>query len=548
MVRVRLAAGVEEGVGTHPRPPVHPRPRSGEAGCPGPAHRRPQPPVAPCRAPGPTSRLPSGRVTGSPRENHHDRLARAHGDPLSGIAEAAPLDLTYEQALEQTVSRNPAMLGAQADVNRRGGGLALVARALRADVQRRDLVLLSTNEGTSEFGNYFADTSGWRRHAGLSQTFPTGTTLGVDLSELPNRFSTGWRTPSWSSRRAPYQSSLAFTLSQAVLEGHRLAWNLQGVRAANGARSAAEAARQSARQDALANTATAYWSVRTQVALVAIAEQTLSVSTEQHRVVLALVEAGRLAPVEATRAEAAKVQAERALIDARSAHAAAQDALLLLLGEAPGQERRRRLGPRGAGGPGARRGRGGGARPPGQPAAARRAGDAGHQADGAGERPPRHAPLARGDGFVRVRGYESDLAGSFAELGRGDLPEWSVGASLSMPLYNRADRGAVGQAEADVASTEIDLAALDGTVSQQARAQVRTLEAASRYVSLAALNVRLAEETLGAERARFDEGRGLQKDVIAAIEGLDAARVESERARAAWQDALVALRRLEGRL
>jgi outer membrane protein TolC len=157
-------------------------------------------------------------------------------------------------------------------------------------------------------------------------------------------------------------------------------------------------------------------------------------------------------------------------------------------------------------------------------------------------------PSLAATGSYAMRGYETDLSGSFAELGRGDLPEWSVGATLALPLYNRADRGKLAQVEAEFTAAELDLHALEASLAQEARAQVRTLEAAARDVELATLNVQLAEETLGAERARLEEGRALQKDVITAVKDLDAARVELERAKAAWQDALVALRRLQGAL
>ncbi len=469
--------------------------------------------------------------------------------PIIGVADAAPLVLTYEEALEVAANHNPTMRGAQADVNAADGAVLAARAPFEPKLTAGTSYFSSTSEGTAEFGNFFADTSGWRTSAGITQALPTGTAVGVDFSSSQNKFFYRLQDSGLEFTGDPqYQSSLVFTVSQALLEGHRFAWNLQGVRAAKGARSAAEASRQSTRQDALANTATAYWNVRTQKALVAIAEQTLSISDEQHRVVMALVEGGRLAPVESTRAEAAKVQAERALIDAQSAHAAAQDALLLLMGEAPGQVVDV-------------------VSVPEEPAPV--ALDADAVVDRVLQGNPqllaarvmldtrrtalvgaRHGllPALAANASYGLRGYESDLSGSFDELGRGDLPEWSIGATLTMPLYNRADRGALGQAQAEAASAEIDVVTLEGSLAQQARAQVRTLEAASRYIDLAALNVRLAEETLAAEQARLGEGRALQKDVITAIKELDAARVEWERSRAAWQDALVALRRLEGRL
>ncbi len=468
----------------------------------------------------------------------------------AGAAIAAPIELTYEQALARAAERNPEVRGADLDVDAASGALLASRAPFEPNVNASTSYFSSTNEGTGQLGNFYADTSGWNAQVGVSQTFATGTTLALDLQSSQNKFL--YRLVDTAldpfTGDPQYQSSLSVSLTQSLLEGHRLAWNLQAVRAAQGAVSAAEANRKVARQEALASTATAYWNVRTQAALVAIAEQTLAISEEQHRVTQALVDGGRLAPVEATRAQAAKVQAERALIDARANHAAAQDALLLLLGEDPGQGVVVLSNPE----------------PPARVALDADAvvarvieGNAQLAAARVNRETKRTAVVAARHGLLpslaatasyALRGYETDLSGSFGELARAELPEWSIGAQLTMPLLNRKDRGSLSQAEAEATGAELDVAALEGTLSQQARAQVRTIEAAARDVELAELNVRLAEETLGAERARLDEGRALQKDVITAIKDLDAARVELERARAAWQDALVALRRLEGAL
>ena len=464
-------------------------------------------------------------------------------------ATAAPLALTYGEALERAAAAHPSVLGATADVSAAAAGLLAARAPFEPTITADTAYFSSTNEGTAEFGNFFADTAGWSAALGFNQTLATGTSLSVGLSSSQNKFF--YRLPDTGlefTGDPQYESNLSFTVSQALLEGHRLAWNLQGVRAATGARSAAEATRQATRQQVLASTATAYWAVRTQAALVEIAEQTLALSTEQHRIVVALVGAGRLAEVEGTRAESAKVQAERQLNDATAAHASAQDALLLLLGEPPG----------------------GGVEVRSEPTAPttltldadkvvkavlqgnpelltlRIVRDTRRQAAA----DARHGllPALAGTASYGLHGYETDLAGSFAELGGGSLPTWSIGANLTLPLANRADRGALGKAEAEAAKADLDVHALEGRLAQQARAQVRTLENAARDVDLAALNERLAGETLAAEEARLVEGRALQKDVIAALKDLAAARVETERSRAAFQDALVEIQRLEGRL
>jgi outer membrane protein TolC len=123
-----------------------------------------------------------------------------------------------------------------------------------------------------------------------------------------------------------------------------------------------------------------------------------------------------------------------------------------------------------------------------------------------------------------------------------------VGAELTLPLLNRSDRGAVAQAEAAKVRAGLELVAREREAESAARAQLRTLAGAKQSLDLAELNVRLAEETLGAERARLGEGRSLQRDLITAQAELDRARADAERARTDWLLALVELDRLRGRL
>lgn len=67
-------------------------------------------------------------------------------------------------------------------------------------------------------------------------------------------------------------------------------------------------------------------------------------------------------------------------------------------------------------------------------------------------------------------------------------------------------------------------------------------------MDLAQLNVRLGEETLAVERARFAEGKTLQTTVIQAVKDLDEARVGAEKSLIDYQLAVVELERLKGGL
>ena len=124
----------------------------------------------------------------------------------------------------------------------------------------------------------------------------------------------------------------------------------------------------------------------------------------------------------------------------------------------------------------------------------------------------------------------------------------SIGADITVPLINRADRGGLGDKEAAAAKARIEREAIERSIDQQVRAQVRTLSSAGMSVTLAEANLRFAEETLTAQRALQNAGRAIQKDVLEAIRDVDDARVALAKARADAALALVELNRLRGSL
>lgn len=467
-------------------------------------------------------------------------------------APALALTLTYEDALRRAGEANRDVRAAE-QATIAAEGTLLAARATFEPTLTGDGAWFSSiEEGTNpQFGDYYSEASGWSGNVGVAQTVATGTTASVGFGASQNRYLFRGQIEGFDfeqEEEGQFASSLTFTLAQSLLRGHRLAWNLQAVRSAESLRTVSEANAAVARQAALAGTASAFWQARYQRALVDIAAQTLAVAKEQRRVVDALVEGGRIAPVESTRAQAAEVQAERALIEARNAAAAAEDALLVLVGEAPGTPLELA------------------APTPEVPSLALDA-DAVVDAVLAGNPEVRSLRLALDEARLDVadarhallptlgasvsyglQGYEPTMGASVGEMFTGDYRDWTVGTSLSVPLLNRGARGGLQTAKADAAVSELRLHDREAELAQQARQQVRTLEAAARNIELARLNVRLAEETLAADQARLTEGRALQKDVSDALRGLDQARVEAERALTDYLVAVVELERLKGGL
>lgn len=466
------------------------------------------------------------------------------------LAAAEPLVISYEEALRVARERNLAALRADAEVARAEGALLAARSPFDPTLTATGTWFSTTSESFGQFGQQYSEMKGWSGSASVSQATASGTSVALSAEAGSTGFL--YRIPDldleFTEEDPQPFSAVGFSISQALLQGHRLAYNLQSLHAAERGVSVAQASARAARQKAMADAANAYWALHYARRTEAIARQTLAIQQEQQRVVHALVEAGRLAQVEVTRIDAAVAQAERAVLDAENASRQAEDVLLVALGEPPGQEVQLSTPPQPppslrldeakvveavlAGNPELEAAR----------LAAEGAEDAAKQA--------RHALLPSLAASVsgRLNGYEDTLAGSFGESFQGKLPEWSAGATLSVPLLNRADRGQARSAEADATASRLDLQSAELALAQEARAQVRTLLAARKGLDLAELNVRLAEETLAAERARLQEGRALQKDVIEAVKELDAARVAVERAIIDFQAAVVELERLKGAL
>lgn len=463
---------------------------------------------------------------------------------------AGPIPLTYEDALRRAAERNPSVVQAEADV-RAAEASRLAAGApfgptLDASGSFWGSIAESAVFGTQEASS---ESTGWFSSVGVSETLPTGTSLSADLESSLTRFqSFDLEGFDISGADDTYESTLSLSVGQALLQGVRLRYNLQGVRQAETALDAATLVKEARRQQAMADVASAYWALYYQRQLVVIAEQGLTLAKEQARVVAALVADGRLAAVEKTRIDAVVAESERGVLSARSAAAAAEDGLATLLGEAPGEGISLSSTP--------------GAPPPVDldEAAVAESVLAGNpelralslQADEAALalKDAQHARLPElgVSAGVELSAREESLSEAMKELSSGDLRGWNVGASLSVPLLNRADRGAAGAAEAEVARKASEEEALRQTLVVQARAQARAIEDARQQVELARLQQRLAEETFSAEQARFREGRTLQKDLIAASRDLDAAKIEVERALTDYQVAVVELQRLRGGL
>jgi outer membrane protein len=477
-------------------------------------------------------------------------------------AEAAPL--TYTEALERALAHNAGLAGANLDVAAADGAL-LAAKGIFDPMASASLSRSSSVEEGLTFG--FATTTDNRSSAwniGISKYFQTGTTTQLNWANSKNQtvYSAAdaarleqVRQLGFLNEDEIFSSRLAATVTQPLLQGFRMATNLSSVRLARRARDQAEAQRLALRQQVLADTARSYWALYSQARLVDIARQTLEVAQEEQRIVEVQVSQGTLAPVERARVALAVVQAESALIDAEVAQRNASQALLFLLGAPPKEEIET-------------------ATAPAEPT------DLAISIDSAVESALKNNPTLQ-NLRITVTNAEASLAdarhrrlpqldatGSYGlagfEVGTdqnpsssmqtaggvfdGDLRNWSVGANLSVPLGNRADKGSADQAGAQLQRARVDLEASERSIEQQVRTQVENLRTNRSRVALAEANVRLAEQTLSAERALQATGRTVQKNVLEAMKNLSDAQVGLERARGEFLSAIIELERLKGSL
>lgn len=467
---------------------------------------------------------------------------------LTGAPQAAKV--SYAQALEGALSRNPTLIQAEASLLGSEGTLVSARGtfdpylSLGADHQA------SISESFSQLGQVASQTTRNGFNTSLSQYLPTGTSLGLDWSVdsstyLYELLESGM---TWEVEEPQRFSTLSANISQSLLQGHRMAYNLSAVHEAERSVSRAEASLVATRLQVVADTATAYWNLVTMFELQGIARQALEVAEEEGRVVQAMVDAGQVAPMESTRVEAAVVQAKSAVIEAEHGYRAASEALAQLLGADPAElieatsdpvapvsvtlDDRQVVAAALEGNP---------------ELLVYRSNVESSRISLSNAKHARLPELALTGGFG-VNGYDPSFSEAFAEMFSGDLRFWTVGADLSVPLGNRADRGSVQQAEAAMVQAQQQLEAMERLVAAQVLAQVRSVESGRVKVELAEANVRLAQATLDAEKARQREGRAIQKDVLEAQRSLSNALSGLAQARTDYVLALVELGRLQGRI
>lgn len=477
--------------------------------------------------------------------------------------------VTYAEALQVSLAHNVGVTQAVASRAQAEGGLVgsrgQFDPRYSFDVSRG----YSRVQGfAANLGFPFSNTSDtWQMSHSLSSTLPSGTDLSASVSTNNNQTSFLLLGGSLPGQQGSLDTNSTTTnanvrITQQLLRGVWFRYNVQNVSQARSALDIAEVELEKQRQEALYQAAEAYWSWVYQYQLWQIGLESVRVAEEGLRVGRLQVESGQLAKVEATRLEAALVQARQAAIDAENASERAANAVLMVMGQSPDQL----VLP---------------ATPPGevpdlvdldvdmaievamaQNLDLRLAQLQLDQADLAlafakhGRLPSLSASAAAGRASQRCPGdfagddcREGGALSTFAGLFEDDRqPFWTVSGNFTVPLGNRAARGQQFEAEARRSQREQELQAQTRQVAASVEEQVLALRSARLQTELADANLRLAAETLAAEEALDAAGRNLRRDVLEARTEHDRAKADAAKARTDYRLAQAQLLKLQGQL
>jgi outer membrane protein TolC len=378
--------------------------------------------------------------------------------------------------------------------------------------------------------------------AGIRQKFPTGTTVEATVEQE--------RT---ISDRSPEQQEarLGLSITQSLLQGLGPAVNLASVRQAELGTVASMYELRGFTEALLAETEIAYWNFVLANKEIEIFEQSLAVAQQQLDEVELRIEVGILPEIEAAAARAEVARREQLLIEAHSLLEERRLRLLRLINLPPDGRLDRpinatsspdlkpepivdlpdriRLGEK--------------MRPDLNEARLRL------QQDRLETIVTRNGLLPRLDFFIALgkTGFADTFSDSFRELD-GDTYDFTVGFRLSHLLGNRSAKGRDLSARASQRQSIDAVGNLRQLVRLDVRLAVNEVERARKQISASRVTRILEEETLKAEKERFDVGSSTALLVAQAQRDLLVSRIAEVKAVVSYRIALVNLYLTEGSL
>ena len=153
--------------------------------------------------------------------------------PLLMLATAgAATPLGYDDALKRALVRNVDLLVVEQDLLSAEGALLAARGIFDPTLTGSETFSAQRNEDVQQFGEIFSDVRFNRWSAGLGWFAPTGTTANLEYSNTWSQVQFDLRDfGAGVQEQDPFfRTRLGLNLTQNLLQGHRLAYNLSGVR------------------------------------------------------------------------------------------------------------------------------------------------------------------------------------------------------------------------------------------------------------------------------------------------------------------------------
>ncbi len=490
---------------------------------------------------------------GGVSDRRHDSLPPESGAPafkaeqrptLPALPAEGVLDLTLEQAVLSALERNralrveqfePVIAGTFVEQELAEFDPVLFARGSYENYRDRSL-----DDVAARF--FSIDGSRGTLRAGLSQRFPTGTDVALDLS-LSNR----------EDDNADFseEARAGLNLTQALLRDFGVAVNIVGIRQAETSALASGYRLRGFTENLVAEVENTFWDYALAVRQVEIFEESFELAKRQLATIQTRIEVGQLAETEKTVADAELALREQQLIDARNAREQARLGLLRLLNPptADGWDRQITLSEKTI------------------VPEINLGSAAEHEALAVRLRPDlnearlqarrgeletvqtRNGLLPRLDLFMILgkTGYSQSFSSSFNDLD-GPGYDFTVGLEYEFPLYNREAGALDRRAQATYGQALESIENLKQLISLDVRNGLLEVERSLQQIVASASRRALQEEVARAESVRFQVGTVTALDVARVQRDLLESRINEVEAIVNYRQALTDLYRLDGTL
>ncbi|HMM37050.1 MAG TPA: TolC family protein, partial [Thermoanaerobaculia bacterium] len=142
----------------------------------------------------------------------------------------------------------------------------------------------------------------------------------------------------------------------------------------------------------------------------------------------------------------------------------------------------------------------------------------------------------------------SSYSDAIYQVRNADYPNWTLGLSFSVPVFNRTAKSNAAVAATELELAKTNLALLKQNLAVEVRAAARNVDTAVRSVAAARKARELAERNLDAERKKFDNGMTTSFTVAQVQNDLTSARSNELLAVAGHLKALTAWHKAVGDL